>query len=252
MNARSKALLVLLLASLGAFAAGQSPTQTVLAFAKAVSQRDAKAASALVDGGKQNTALPLEMPKISVSLANISETVTGTSSIVSYRITITGQGRVPKPQSESINLVQRNGKWLVVPWSAGQSQSRYLASIAYMLSAPGAMRDTEESARMTACLSNLKQIAVAALMLANDFGDNFKFSASNFKVKLTPYLKKPVWHCPSSAGVGITIPRIRRSLESRSRLLSIPQRRCSSTKARTASSLSRTPEGPPWLSWTGM
>jgi prepilin-type processing-associated H-X9-DG protein len=65
---------------------------------------------------------------------------------------------------------------------------------------PGTVANANESVQMTACLDNLKQIALAMGMYNADYDRRFPVSA-NWTGVLTPYLKDTaVYHCPAAEG----------------------------------------------------
>lgn len=59
------------------------------------------------------------------------------------------------------------------------------------------MSAARENARRVSCSSNLKQIALAALML-NDDNEKLDITSQNFKMKLLPYVETmQIFRCPS-------------------------------------------------------
>jgi prepilin-type processing-associated H-X9-DG protein len=61
----------------------------------------------------------------------------------------------------------------------------------------GQLFEAKRAAQATACLSNLKQVAMAFLMFCTDNDDVFRMTASNYKGKLMPYCKNgKIFTCP--------------------------------------------------------
>lgn len=116
------------------------------------------------------------------------------------RIVASMAGSARKEEQESkIALVKVGEEWkIVVPPNAGIASADFLTSIAGFIGNPDAIfASAKAAAKRAACLSNLKQIALAAHMFMADHDDKLKLTGANLKTKLTPYLKNNMlWTCP--------------------------------------------------------
>lgn len=104
-----------------------------------------------------------------------------------------------------VPLVRRNAQWLLVPVN-GQNlpatpKSENVSLLSYIAGAihsPAIWIKAREQARRASCSSNLKQIALAALMLMQDHNETIAMTPQNFKAKLFPYAKTmEIFRCPS-------------------------------------------------------
>ena len=74
-----------------------------------------------------------------------------------------------------------------------------LTSIAGILQSPKVFETSREQARSESCKSNLKQIALGAILLEQKQGA-LKITPQNFKTKLLQYLRVGTFRCPSVSG----------------------------------------------------
>lgn len=133
-------------------------------------------------------------PKLTVSGVKV-DGAAPTRKTLRYQIKIEDQG-APAPQQESAQAVMVNGKWLIQPSDTHQ-QKAVIPELAYILRSPKIASDAKANAKATACLSNLKQLALAALMFASDYDDRFAFGSKSAQDSLLPYHKYPgLWTCP--------------------------------------------------------
>jgi prepilin-type processing-associated H-X9-DG protein len=111
---------------------------------------------------------------------------------------------------ETVRLVRRGSDWKVLPFGTvdlyrlGQQKSGKLAlppvgSFAFSLSFPRiVIAQSRAIGSAEACSSNIRQLSLAAHMLAQDHKDRYAIKASSYKKSLAPYLKNgKVFVCPS-------------------------------------------------------
>jgi len=160
---------------------------------------DFKPLRELMSGGKQN--IPLEKPI--VSLSALTSSTKGDKATIKAKVTVK-IGANQQNQIESISLVRRGARWLIVPLNpqAPPKNAGYLASSVAIIRSPQLIADVMSRARERAlrasCSSNLKQIALAALMLMQDHDEKIAMTPQNFKAKLFPYAKTmQIFRCPS-------------------------------------------------------
>lgn len=114
---------------------------------------------------------------------------------------------------EQISLKRTGQDWKIVPLDqiglikmSQEMQSRtahdfpLITMMSSTLDKFPALYAMRESARVRSCSDNMKQIAVGALMLTQDYDEVFKIKKENFMVKILSYHKnKEMFHCPSDA-----------------------------------------------------
>lgn len=115
-------------------------------------------------------------------------------------------------EAEDVTLRRFNGEWKIVPLDAAALKKagaemdanrnmklRPIAVIAGSLAnLPVVLAAANDAARRTVCLSNLKQVEVAALMFVQDSDEKLAIRADSFKKALMPYSKNEgIFHCPS-------------------------------------------------------
>lgn len=181
-----------------------TPQSALTAFVAAWNSKDLKRAAAMVVGGKPNadysgiTSQATSWPKITV--AGIKATTKGDESDLTYKATLSGVGGNPiPPQDETAKLLKVNGKWLIVPAVQNDGNRSYVPSMAALMARPEAFGQARQASKATQCLSNTKQLAVAAIILSADNDDVFKINPAKAKATLHPYVKNDkVWFCPEA------------------------------------------------------
>jgi len=205
-------ILVILLCTLFTFQAGAqdraNPEATIRSFMTAIELGDVKQAVACVKGAQvsqadqDDLAQQFEKVTLSLTLRGVTATVDGTNAVVSGEFSIkefTDKKR--QTFNAKVSLVSSGGAWQIVPDLAKLQQTPNpdpVNSLAYMLTDPKVMLRSLEKASAITCVSNMKQMCLATLMLVQDWDEKFKLNASTFNKDLMPYLKTPaVFKCPS-------------------------------------------------------
>lgn len=194
-----------LFALTAALAGAQTPTDTVRKFVEAWNRKDIRGAAAMVKGSSANQSaleqvLKSETEWAIFQISDVSEKMSGSGAVVSYKIVITGIKGAPPEHAESLNLANVAGHWLIVaPQRTNVGGSDVLPMVSFMMvSPPTVFADARESARGAACLSNIKQIALAIMMFLTDNDDKLSLTNTNWKSKLDPYMKNSkLFTCPA-------------------------------------------------------
>jgi prepilin-type processing-associated H-X9-DG protein len=192
-------------------AAGQTsgtPEQTVRAFLSALDKADVKAASRLVENAKATDKLTqfeemFQKGKMRFEVANMASTVTGNTAKVSFDLAVHSNGRAKKTPRQTISLRRSNGGvWRIVPPDrvVGPGKGQEMAAFAGMIANPsGAFKQATETGKSTRCLNNMSQVALACILYAADHNDRLTLSSSDFKSKVSPYVRNPsVFTCEAS------------------------------------------------------
>jgi len=205
----SKLLALVPIALLGlGFRQGATPDDAINGFVSAWNEMNLKKASGFVVGGKIDadfTHMQDAMSKqwVKVAVTNLKTETTGDKAKSTFHVKLSMSTNETIPEKdESVDLVRVDGKWLIVPATqadmAGREPKSYVGALAMITTDPGVFDQAHKAAESTSCLSNVKQLALAALMLANDNDDKFKLDLSHVKATFHPYLKNDqLWYCPS-------------------------------------------------------
>jgi prepilin-type processing-associated H-X9-DG protein len=186
-----------------------TPEATVRSFLSAFEQGDVRKAAVCVKGVKMSIQAQdvlgkeIKQNPVTFTVSNVKASITGSSATVTADATM-------KPLRESnelkvttqLNLISENSVWLIVPDEARAKQQRpdMINAVAWVLTDATAFARANDAAHSATCLSNLKQIGLAALMFLQDHNETYKLKAATYKNSLNPYIKNPsVFKCPSDA-----------------------------------------------------
>lgn len=201
------ALLTLVLITSAPIQDRSTPEATVKNFFALLNARDFTKAAKCIAGSK-GPADPRQTSKIFsesgmvLKLSNLRSKTTGAKSSVSYQIQASAKGGATRTYSESLTLVRQGTNWLIQrPARGPHNRSTALGdTLANLVVKPdaGGMAQGKEEALRTQCLSNIKQLALGAIMLASDHDDKFAITSTTFRQKVSPYIKnQKVFQCPS-------------------------------------------------------
>lgn len=199
MKLRNLILTLLLALSCGALA--QTPEQTVQKFADLITRKDIDGAAALVKNGKVPAEVKQEMAKSpqwpTLTLSNLSTKINGDTAKVTYTMHATGIGDVADHE-EVLDLEKTSTGWMILPPKEMDFGMRsLLPGVAYLFGNPKAMEGAQGSAKSTACVSNLKQLALATIMFTTDNDDVLKTTGAKWKTSIFPYCKnESLFTCP--------------------------------------------------------
>jgi prepilin-type processing-associated H-X9-DG protein len=211
-----KVTIALILCSLACLRAGaqdrSTPEATVRSFIAAFGIGDMKQVVACVKGaqigGPALDALAQQIQKdpVSFTLNDAKTTVNGTGATVTGQVTLKN-AKSEKAQSFStlVNLVSSGGAWQIVPDAvkAQSANTDVVNQLAYAMTDAKVFTRARDAARATSCLSNMKQICLAAMMLAQDYDEKFKIKPDAYKKGLMPYTKnEAIFKCPADTGSG--------------------------------------------------
>jgi prepilin-type processing-associated H-X9-DG protein len=190
-------------------ATADTPEDVVRAFLTAVGKSDLRAAAKLVEGSTQSPRLE-EFEKgmmrdgLQFEPSNFKTTETGDAAVVTLDLVVRSGARTMPPEGrQTVNLRRTDGTWRIVPLEKlpmGQAAGSSLSAFAAMLANPDLVfEQAKRSAKAAACLSHLKQVSTAVLMLMGDSGDKLLLSSAKLKTKLAPYVKNAdLFVCPES------------------------------------------------------
>ncbi|HZH97557.1 MAG TPA: hypothetical protein VEX38_01185 [Fimbriimonadaceae bacterium] len=203
---RRALLLSVLLLSGSAFAQKadlSTPEKTVTGFVSAVRTGKLNLATQYVKGGKATTTFR-EMEQSSRStplkISNLRISSKGANAIATFDLTV-GAGNPKSFKNDSLKLVKVPAGWQIVPSAPSQGSNLSLASLAMYLTNPKIAEKARGASKSTVCLSNIKQLAVAVMMLMGDNDDTLALNGSNWQQKVMPYLQnKQLFICPESGG----------------------------------------------------
>jgi prepilin-type processing-associated H-X9-DG protein len=187
-----------------------SPQKSVRAFVAALNANRFAEAALCVDGaspkadfkplrdmvGEGRNKIVSDKPVI--SLSTLSTSTKGDKATIKVRVTVKN-GTNRQIRTESVSMVRRNARWLLVPSNprAVGSSASFLAAYAAIIRSPQIIAVPVSAARRAHCASNLKQIALAALMMNQD-KEKLAITPQNFKTALLPYARMTgIFRCPS-------------------------------------------------------
>jgi len=118
----------------------------------------------------------------SLTVAEMGETATA-----KVKVSMSGsQSALPE---ETVNLLKQSGDWKISNREAKVGPEGIYAGLGAFLKNPEVMPAARQAAAATTVLSNMKQIAVACMLLAGDNDDKFPVSTATLRTKLYPYVK---------------------------------------------------------------
>ncbi len=185
-----------------------SPEKSVRSFVAALNASRFEDAAGCVDGASPRADFNefrqmWNKEKLGVALSDLKVTLQGNKAVVAVRATFRSRAH-STVQRGNISLVRRDGNWLLVPISAqvldaNPKNVSWLAPVVTMLCSPEVLERWRKEAQRESCSSNLKQIALAAIMLAQD-DEKLAITPQNFKTKLFTYSKTmQIFRCPDVA-----------------------------------------------------
>ena len=190
-----------------------TPELTVRSFAETFGSGDLIKACACVQGAKLNAAIT-DMGKqiathpLYVTLSQMDAKEEGDTATVSTDVLLK-EAAAPQDQPGQrghslLDLKRSGGLWLIVPnrertvHPAPNQPPDVLNSLVLALADTQVFATARGKALSVSCLSNIKQIALGAMMYLQDYDEKFGFKPAAYKKSLMPYLKnEAVFHCPS-------------------------------------------------------
>ncbi len=184
-----------------------SPEKSVRSFVAALNAQRFEQAARCVDGSVSGADFkPVRdswmREKANISLPSLSVSTQGNHATVRVTAVLKSSGK-PQTQMGTVALVRRGARWLLVPLRPQEADANtlskvsLLSAIAQIVASPQAFLTAREAARRESCSSNLKQIALGAIMLSQD-DKKLAFTPQNFKAKIFPYVKTmQIFRCPS-------------------------------------------------------
>jgi prepilin-type processing-associated H-X9-DG protein len=183
----------------------QTPVDCIKKFATALNNKDGAAAAKLVSGGDFRPGdfadvtifSKLHTSKRWSITVEIGDFTTSTwQATISCRTTVASENQrqaSKQTESETIQLSKRGSTWLIEP----QTDGRDIGPETPLQFAAWAL--TWDSRQKTACLSNLKRLAIGCLEYADQHGHSLDFSATDFATKLSRAELRRL-KCPCNSG----------------------------------------------------
>ena len=169
-----------------------TPEGTVRAFIDGFNARDTAAmARQTVAGEDRHPSFPANYPKLGYVAGRTR--IDGDNATLEVHLSTREGGSKIRRSHETVRLRRIEGDWRIVASVAGArlqtpSDSTTIANLALVVANPGLIDQPRIASKQTASLSNVKQIAVAALLYAGEHDDHLP-SATNLKASLIPYLR---------------------------------------------------------------
>lgn len=194
----------LLLLAVGGLAAQDlsSPEATIRSFLAALTRGDARAASACVSGASPSAGLltnlqrQMKQEPATITLRDLRVQRRGNTATATMTVNLAiaaARGRSARSEShpDRVSLRREGSAWKIVPV---QSRGGFTAGIATLFTA---RRSERAPIGNTACLSNLKQLAIGAMMFVQDHDMTFALEPVAYKKSLAPYVRNErVFRCP--------------------------------------------------------
>jgi prepilin-type processing-associated H-X9-DG protein len=124
-------------------------------------------------------------------LESVSVSETGDTAVAKVKLKVLVKEANLNPDDETVKLIRRDGNWKIDNREAPTKTPEGLfGSLGEFLKNPDAMKDTaKKAADATVILSNLKQLALGAILYATDQDEKLNLSTATLKTKLLPYVK---------------------------------------------------------------
>lgn len=180
-----------------------TPENTVKSFVKAFTESNFDGLVACVKDAKHSDSLAKmfgehkgEFPQIKAEVTDVR--IDGSKATCIVTIKEPGKETQGQQLSERLNLEQNAGNWQIVAVKSEPVPGQFVNALATALIMPEEMlAKAKESAKKAACLSNIKQLATAFMMLASDNDDIIKVKSNAWKKAIMPYTKnEAMFACP--------------------------------------------------------
>jgi prepilin-type processing-associated H-X9-DG protein len=124
-------------------------------------------------------------------LDSVSVSETGDTAIAKVKLKVLVKEANLNPNDETVKLIRRDGNWKIDNReSTTKTPEGLFGSLGEFLKNPDAMKATAKTAAdATVILSNMKQLALGAILYATDQDDKLNLSTATLKTKLLPYVK---------------------------------------------------------------
>jgi prepilin-type processing-associated H-X9-DG protein len=193
-----------------------TPEATVRSFLSAFEHADLKQAAACVKGAQSGGAVldalaeQIKKEPATLTLTDAKTTLKGTSATVTGQVSAKSD-KSPQAQNfaTQVNLTSSGGAWLIVPDAAKAKQNTnpdLVNGLAYTLTnTHEVVGRANVTARAVACLSNMKQICLGAIMFLQDYDEKFQLKATSYKKSIQPYIKnEAVFKCPADSSGAVS------------------------------------------------
>ncbi len=194
---------ILMSAFAGAEVDRSTPENTVKSFIQALIDSDYDGMVSCVKGANREKELEEmfkkhgdETPTAEVSVSNVK--IEGDKASCSVVVKISGKNRPEESMNDSLHLEKVGDAWQIVPLKGEPDPKHIVNMLATAVSEPkGLFLNAKRAAQKAVCLSNIKQLATAFMMVAADNDDYFKVKANAWKKAIMPYVKnEAIFTCP--------------------------------------------------------
>jgi len=124
-------------------------------------------------------------------LESVSVSEMGDTAIAKVKLKVLVKEADLNPNDETVKLIRRDGNWKIDNReSPTKTPEGLFGSLGEFLKNPDAIKATAKTAAdATVILSNLKQLALGAILYATDQDEKLNLSTATLKTKLLPYVK---------------------------------------------------------------
>lgn len=171
------------------------PEATVRSFIEHIEKGNMPAAAVLVEGSRKEQSYMFQGadgPHYVVKAVRVYGEGDEAIVVVDLEGTIGGQS---KAMTDTFRLRKSDGVWKIQPQTIMEVVPAP-SLLAGMMAPNSVFSQAKEAAKRTACLSNVKQLALATIMYAADHDDRFP-DANNWRKSISPYTKSAdIFRCP--------------------------------------------------------
>lgn len=181
------------LALIAMLQAEKTPEATVRGFVESLNMGKWEIAFSKIEGAKVEAAVKalakMPTPQLDLEIFKLELVTTGDDSKGTLDVRPKGGGSMGA--EDEITLHRTNGEWKIV---SGRNEGGLVNQVVMIGKDPSILSQPRAAVGKTVILSNLKQIALGAMILASDNKDVLAFNQANMKKKLDPYLKNnTIW-----------------------------------------------------------
>jgi prepilin-type processing-associated H-X9-DG protein len=190
-----------------------TPEGTVRSFLSAFARGDIQEAVACVKGAQYTDSLKglseqIKRRPATFTLTDAKTSLNGDKAVVTGQVSMqAAQADRAQTGSTEVSLESSGGTWLIVPNAEKARRAGgpdMVNAMAYVLTDSKVFDRAHGAAQKVSCLSNVKQIALGAMMFVQDEDGVFKLKAASYKKSLMPYIKnEAIFKCPADKS-GVT------------------------------------------------
>lgn len=171
-----------------------TPEKTIESFVAALNKANADDCIACIKGARRDSATEeffdsLKSTSLRLQVKELKAKVDGVKAIVTALTALGEKSQTAKTFRERTELEQVDGKWLIVAYLPMSDQTP-LNNMAYCSAYPSlVIQEVRDAKKKTACIGQIKQLALAFLMYTTDWDDRFPPKENAWLKAVRPYLK---------------------------------------------------------------